>query len=252
MSAAEIAKIDLVIANRVMARCGAVDAYGHVSVRNPEDADRFFISRSLSPEFVGREDIIEMTIDGGYAGADKRNTYRERFIHSEIYKARPDVNAVVHGHPMQILPFSVTDVPLRPVYFGANECGADIPVWDIRDEFGDTNMLIATPDIGAAAAKAIGPNRVLLLRGHGMIAAGRSAMHLVRVAKSLLVNAELYLAALSLGPVKLLSAGEIAERDKTVGNNDNAPATMRGWEYEARMADCQELLQERMALVGAS
>lgn len=248
MSALEIAKIDLVIANRVMARCGAVDAYGHVSLRHPEDPGRFLISRSLSPEFVDRGDIIEMSIDGDYATADRRNTYRERFIHSEMYKARPEVNAVVHGHPMQILPFSVTDVPLRPLYFGANECGAHIPLWDIRDEFGDTNMLIATPDIGAAAARAMGGNRVLLLRGHGMIATGRSAMHLVRVAKALLVNAELNLNAARLGPATALSPGEIAARDRTVGNNDNAPATMRGWEYEARMAGCAELMKERTAL----
>lgn len=246
MDALEIAKIDLVIANRVLARCGAVDAYGHVSVRHPEDPNRFLISRSLSPEFVQREDIMELTLDGQFVGDDKRNTYRERFIHSETYRLRADVNAVVHGHPMQILPFSVSEVRLRPVYFGANECGGDIPVWDIREAFGDTNMLLLTSERGLEAARALGPNRVLLLRGHGMIAVGRSAMQLVRVAKALLANAEMYMDALRLGgPIKEMTKGELEERDKSVGNNDNAPATLRGWEYEARRAGCGDLLQER-------
>ena len=245
MNDLEIAKIDLVIANRVLARCGAVDAYGHVSIRHPQHAERFLISRSLSPEFVERDDIMELTLDGKHIGEDRRTTYRERFIHSEMYRRRSDVNAVVHGHPKQILPFSVSEVRLRPVFFGANECGAEVPVWDIRDTFGDTNILIFTPERGAEAAQAIGQNRVLLLRGHGMIAVGRSAMQLVRVAKSLLINAEMYLDALRLGAVKEMTPGELQERDKTVGNDDNAPATLRGWEYEARMAGCGDLLKER-------
>ena len=245
MNDLEIAKIDLVIANRVMARCGAVDAYGHVSIRHPEHPERFLMSRSLSPEFVQRDDLMEFDLGGRHVGEDRRTAYRERFIHSEMYRQRADVNAVVHGHPKQVLPFSVSDVRLRPVFFGANECGAEIPVWDIRDKFGDTNILIFTPERGAEAARAIGHNRVLLLRGHGMIAVGRSAMQLVRVAKALLINAEMYMDALRLGAVKEMTPGELQERDKTVGNNDNAPATLRGWEYEARMAGCGELLQER-------
>lgn len=248
MDVLRIARIDLVIANRVMARCGAVDAYGHLSVRHPLDSNRLLISRSLSPEFVEPDDILELTLDGDYAGDDRRNTYRERYIHSEMYRARRDVNAVVHGHPKQILPFSVSETQLRPVYFGSNECGANIPTWDIRDDFGDTNILISTREHGAAAARAIGTDRVLLLRGHGMISVGRSAMQLVRVAKTLLVNAEMYMDALRLGSVKEMTPGELAERDKTVGNNDSAPETMRGWEYEARIAGCGDLLAERQAL----
>ena len=248
-NATEIAKIDLVIANRVLARCGAVDAYGHVSVRHPLDSGRLLIARSLSPEFVEIEDIVELDLDAAPAGADRRATYREKFIHSEIYRARPDVQAVVHGHPRQILPFSVSGTRLRPVYFGSNECGADIPVWDIRDQFGDTNLLILDAPRGAAAARALGQGRVLLLRGHGMIGAGRSAMHLVRVAKTLLINAEMYLEALRLGPVVEMSPGELRERDLSVGNDDTAPTTMRGWEYEARMAGCEALLARRRTVL---
>ncbi|MDF2119510.1 class II aldolase/adducin family protein [Roseiarcaceae bacterium H3SJ34-1] len=243
--ALEIAKIDLVIANRVMAKCGAVDAYGHVSVRHPLIHDRLLISRSLSPELVERDDIMEFTLDRKTVNSDNRPAYRELVIHSEVYRARPDVNAVVHGHPRQILPFTVSETRLRPVYFGANECGADIPVWDIRDKFGDTNVLVITEDHGREMAAALGGNSVVLLRGHGMVGAARSAMKLVRVAKSLLTNAEMYLDALRLGPVKEMTPGELAARDATVGNDDMAPSTMRGWEYEAITVGCGDLLQER-------
>jgi ribulose-5-phosphate 4-epimerase/fuculose-1-phosphate aldolase len=245
MDELEIAKIDLVIANRVMARCGAVNAYGHVSVRHPQDPNRFFISRSLSPELVQREDLMEFSLEGRAQNGDNRPAYQELVIHSALYAARPDVNAVVHGHPKQVLPFTVSQVPLRPVYFGANECGADIPVWDIRDKFGDTNVLILTKEHGREMANALGNRRVLLLRGHGMVAAGRSAMQLVRIARILLTNAEMYLDALRLGPVKEMSPGELAERDRTVGNDDTAPSSLRGWDYEAMMANCADLLEER-------
>jgi HCOMODA/2-hydroxy-3-carboxy-muconic semialdehyde decarboxylase len=249
VDALEVAKIDLVIANRAMSRRGAVDAYGHVSVRHPGDPNRFLISRSLSPELVTRDDLMEFTLDRKPQHGDNRPAYRELAAHSAVYAARPDVNAVVHGHPKAILPFSVSSIPLRPVYFGANECGADIPVWDIRDRFGDTNVLILTEDHGREMASAMGANRVVLLRGHGMVACGRSAMHLVRVVRSLLTNAEMYLEALRLGPVKEMSPGELKARDESVGESDTAPATLRGWEYEAIMADCSDLYQERQAIL---
>jgi ribulose-5-phosphate 4-epimerase/fuculose-1-phosphate aldolase len=246
MDELEIAKIDLVIANRAMARLGAVNAYGHVSVRHPTDPGRFLISRSLAPEFVQRDDLMEFTLDGRTPNGDNRPKYQELVIHSELYAARPDVNAVAHGHPKQVLPFTVSDVPLRPVYFGANECGADIPVWDIRDKFGDTNVLIVTKEQGQEMARTLGNRRVLLLRGHGMVAAGRSAMQLVRIARSLLTNAEMYLDALRLGgPLKEMTPGELAARDRTVGHDDTAASTLRGWDYEAMMADCADLLEER-------
>lgn len=243
--AIEIAKIDLVIANRVLARCGAVDAYGHASVRHPVDPGRFFCSRSLSPELVERDDIMEFDLNGKPQNGDNRSIYRELVIHWGLYAARPDVNAVVHGHPPEVLPFTVTDVPLRPVYFGANECGATIPVWDIRDKFGDTNVLVLTREHGEDMARALGPNRVVLLRGHGMVGTGRSAMQLVRVSKSLLTNAKMYLDALRLGTPKEMTPGELKLRDETVGNDDTSHATLRGWEFEARKADCGDLLIER-------
>ncbi len=245
MDALEVAKIDLVIANRVLARCGAVEAYGHASVRHPTDPNRFLCSRSLSPELVTREDIMEFSLDGKPLNGDNRAIYRELVIHWATYAARPDVNAVMHGHPKKLLPFTVTKVPLRPVYFGANECGADIPLWDIRDRFGDTNILILTKEHGEEMAKALGPNRVLLLRGHGMVGAGRSAMHLVRIAKSLLTNAEMYLEALRLGPVIEMTPGEMAARDQSVSHDETSPATLRGWDYEALKVGCGDLLEER-------
>jgi ribulose-5-phosphate 4-epimerase/fuculose-1-phosphate aldolase len=249
VDALEVAKIDLVIANRAMSRRGAVDAYGHVSVRHPGDPNRFLIPRSISPELVTLDDLMEFTLDCKVQNGDNRPAYRELVIHSAVYAARPDVNAVAHGHPKAILPFSVSNIPLRPVYFGANECGANIPVWDIRERFGDTNILVLTEDHGREMASAMGANRVLLLRGHGMVASGRSAMHLTRVVRALLTNAEMYLEALRLGPVKEMSPGELKARDEGVGESDSSPSTLRGWEYEAIKAGCGALFEERQAIL---
>jgi hypothetical protein len=123
-----------------------------------------------------------------------------------------------------------------------------LSVWDIRDKFGDTNLLIVTPEQEKDAAQAIGSGRVVLLRGHGMIGVGRSVMQVVRVAKALLAHAEMYLDALRLGPVRELTPGEIEVRNNTVGTDDESPATFRGWEYEAVMAGCRELLMKRNKL----
>jgi ribulose-5-phosphate 4-epimerase/fuculose-1-phosphate aldolase len=251
MSALEIAKIDLVIANKVLARCGAVDAYGHASLRHPTDPSRFLLSCSRSPELVERDDIMQFNIDGSVADADNRPAYLERFIYAAIFAARPDVHAIVHGHPKRVLPFTISDIKLRPVFLTADEIGLHIPIWDIRDKFGDTNMLIANMDHGRDLAQRLGNNKVVLIRGHGFVGATRSAMALVRLAKALLDNAEMQLEAMRLGPIKELTPGEIAERERTLGKDD-APATLRGWEYEAIQAGCRALLEEHAALVKAS
>lgn len=250
MSEVEIAKIDLVITNRALARLEAVDAYGHASMRHPTDPGKFLLSRSLSPELVEREDIMTFDLEGGKADkGDNRNPYLERFIHAAVYAARPDVHAVVHGHPRAVLPFTVTEQPMKLVYFSANECGAKIPTWDIRDDFGDTNILIANMAQGRAMAKALGDNRTLLLRGHGFVGAAKSAVNLIRLCKALLINAQMLMDAMRIGgPIKEISPGEIELRDKEVGQ-ERSYATFRGFEYEARMAGLGDLLRERAELV---
>jgi ribulose-5-phosphate 4-epimerase/fuculose-1-phosphate aldolase len=247
MSVLDIAMIDLVIANRVLARMGAVDAYGHVSVRHPVEPDRYLLARSRAPELVTRDDIMQFNLDGSVVGADNRPPYLERFIHGAVFEARPDVHAVVHGHPRALLPFTVTDLEMRPLFLTADEFGAHVPRWDIRDRFGDTNLLIVDMDQGRDLARVLGAERVLLIRGHGFVGAGRSAVQLIRMCKALLDNAALQLEASRFGPLKELTPGEIAARRKSIANDDS-PSLMRGFEYEAIAAGCRELLDERTAL----
>src|SRR5205823_2372994 len=122
---------DLVVANRILAKQDVVDAYGHVSIRNPDNPRHFFLSRSVAPELVEREDIVELGLDGQPVGPEDRPLYLERFIHAAIYEARSDVNAVVHAHAEDTLPFGVAPAtPLRPVIHSGSFIGAEVPVWD--------------------------------------------------------------------------------------------------------------------------
>jgi HCOMODA/2-hydroxy-3-carboxy-muconic semialdehyde decarboxylase len=169
---------DLVIANRILAHEGVLDAYGHVSVRNPLRPDHFFLSRSRSPELVTREDIMEFDYAGNPTPGDTRPPYLERFIHGGIYEARPDIHAVVHSHADEVLPFTIANRVLQPVIHTASDIGSRVSVWDIRDKFGDTNMLVVNPEQGRDLAQCLGPDRVVLMRGHGF-AAGAPSLSVV-------------------------------------------------------------------------
>jgi len=250
MSSLDVALIDLVIANRVLARLGAVDAYGHVSVRHPTESDHFLLSCSRSPGLVDRGDIMRFDLEGRVVGKDNRPPYSERFIHAAMYAAREDVHAVAHGHPRVLLPFTVADVRMRPLFMTADEFGANVPTWDIRTAFGSgTNLLITDIDQGRDLAIAFGKNdRVVLLRGHGFVAAGRSASQLIRMCKALLDNAAVQLEASRLGPLKEMTEEEIDARRRTIGTDDEHPSMMRGFEYEAVEAGLQDLLRERAGL----
>ena len=174
MSTADILR-DLVIANRILAHEGVVDAYGHISVRHPERSDRFFLSGSRSPELVTLDDIIEYDLDCNPIDLRGRAQYTERPIHGAIYRRRPDVMSVVHNHAYEVIPFTVAqNAKLRPVLHVAAGIGAEIPVWDIRHRFGDTNLLVTTIAQGDDLAQGLGANRVVLMRGHGAAIAGTS------------------------------------------------------------------------------
>ena len=250
MSVLELAVTDLVIANRVLSRIGAVDAYGHVSVRHPTRRDSFLLSRSLSPEFVEPSDIMTFDLQGEVVGDDRRPAYMERYIHAAIYAARPDVNAVAHGHARVLIPFTVTNLIMRPIFLTADEIGADAPLWDIRAHFGDrTDMLITNMDQGDDLAGALGPdNRVVLLRGHGFVAAGRSASQLTRICKALLDNAAVQLESVRFGEVVVMTAGEIEARRAALAD-DESPGLLRGFEYEAIQAGLADLFKRRTDLV---
>ena len=233
---------DLVIANRILANEDVVDAYGHVSMRHPDDPSRFFLARSLAPEFVTRDDIVEFTLDGKSVREEKRALYLERFIHGAILEARPDVMAVVHAHAEDILPFGLTNgTPLRPVVHSGSFIGSHVPVWDIADKFGDTNLLVTNVEQGRDLAKTLGNNSVALMRGHGFAAAARSLIEVVRMSVYLPRNARALWRAKQLGgQIKYLSQGEIDARSR--GYSPYSVETWRAWHYWANKAGVGDLV----------
>jgi len=240
MDRLERARRDLVIANRVLAMHGVVDAYGHVSVRHPDNPERYLLSRSLSPELVGLDDIIEFRLDGT-AVNDERPPYLERFIHGGIYEARPEVDTVVHAHAEATLPFGLVDIPLRPVIHSASEIGWTVPVWDIADTFGDrTNLLVKNMAQARDMAARLADNSVVLMRGHGFSAAGTSIIKVVTMCVYLPRNARILLETMRYGQPKSLSQGEIETR--MTETDWTSPAARRGWNYWAMKAGCADLI----------
>jgi ribulose-5-phosphate 4-epimerase/fuculose-1-phosphate aldolase len=225
----EQAKWDVMSANRILAREGVLDGYGHASIRHPENPQHFLLSRSRSPELVTVEDIMEFTLDGDVVGNDDRPPYLERFIHGSIYAARPDIVAVVHSHQEDVVPYSISSVPLEPVWHQACSIGAHLPVWDIRDKFGDTNLLVTNVAQGADLAATLGRNKVALMRGHGFAAGGTHLQEAVSMSIYLPKNARILTTAKLLGgSVTGVSPGEIAQAGQV---HPEMPAFQRGWEY---------------------
>ena len=234
---------ELVVANRILATENVVDAYGHVSVRHPDDPGRFLLSCSRSPQLVEQSDILEFTLDAEPARKDARPLYLERFIHGAIYEARPDVMAVVHAHAEDVLPFGITATPLRPVIHSGAFIGAQVPVWDIADRFGErTNLLVTDLAQGRDLARCLAGNNVALMRGHGFAAAARSLIDVVRMAIYLPRNARVQYRALQMGELKPLSQGEIEAR--VTGYKPQSPETQRAWHYWAARAGCASLLDD--------
>jgi ribulose-5-phosphate 4-epimerase/fuculose-1-phosphate aldolase len=223
-------KRDLVTANHILAHEGVVDGYGHVTMRHPERADRFFMSCSRSPALVSLDDIMEFDLDCNPIEQGGRPIYAERPIHGAVYKARPEINSVVHNHAHEVLPYTVTEVKLRPMTHVAGRIGAEIPVWDIADRFGETDLLVRTMQQGEDLARCLGKNRVVLMRGHGATVAGASLKEAVLIAVYLMVNAKLQAEAMRFGTVKYLSDAEI----ERTGNTSVSPLSLdRVWEYWA-------------------
>jgi ribulose-5-phosphate 4-epimerase/fuculose-1-phosphate aldolase len=190
---------DIVTGSRVLADFGVLDGFGHVSARHPTIPDHFLMARSLAPALVTADDIMEFDRDGNAVDAKGRPVFLERFIHSEIYKARPDVMAAVHTHSSGVVPFTVSQVPLRAVYHNAAFLAAGAPVWDIRKEFGETDMLVRSAAIGKTLAQTLGDRPVVLMRGHGDVTVGPAVKVAVFRAYYTDVNARLQSQALALG-----------------------------------------------------
>jgi ribulose-5-phosphate 4-epimerase/fuculose-1-phosphate aldolase len=204
---------DLVAANRTLARLNVLDAFGHVSMRDPRDPHCYLISRSIAPESVTAADILALDLDSQTVDPkdDGVLLYRERFIHGEIYKARPDVNAVVHSHSPTVVPFTVTRARLKPLLHNAGFLGLGTPLFEIRSSAGNgTDLMILTPDLGKDLARKLGPDAaVVLMRGHGDSVVGPSLPNAVFRAYYTEVNARQQLAAITIGgPINFMTRAE--------------------------------------------
>jgi ribulose-5-phosphate 4-epimerase/fuculose-1-phosphate aldolase len=222
---------DLMAANRILADQGVLDGYGHVSVRHNASADRYLMSRSLAPELVTAADILEYDLDSNPVDPRGRTTYLERFVHGEIYKARPDVRAVVHHHSPSVIPFSVSPVPLQPIYHMAAFLGGGVPVFEIRQAGGQTDLLIRNGMLGRALAQTLGKQPTALLRGHGAVVVGPTIVHAVARSVYMEVNARLQAQAIALGQVTYLDPEEARKADASVSETYARP-----WELWKRKA----------------
>ncbi len=221
---------DLVAANRILAEHGVVDGYGHVSVRHERDPDRYLLSRSLAPELVTAGDVMEYDLDSNPLDAAGRAMYLERFIHGEIYKVRPDVRAIVHHHSPSVIPFAATTVSLRPLYHMSAFIGEGVPVFEIRDAGGMTDMLIRDAALGRALARTLGHHPAALMRGHGAVVVGADLPLAVARSIYLELNARLQVQTIALGGnVTYLDREEV---EKVVAVLDYA----RAWELWKRKA----------------
>jgi ribulose-5-phosphate 4-epimerase/fuculose-1-phosphate aldolase len=209
---------DLAAASRILAVQGVLDAFGHVSMRHPTAPDRFLMSRSLAPALVRPGDIMEFSLDGEPCDRQGRGVFLERFIHGEIYRSRSDVQSIVHSHSPAVIPFGLVGTPMRAMYHNAAFLAEGVPVFDIADAFGVTDMLIGNPEKGRALADALGSKAVVLMRGHGSVAVGPSLQAAVFRAIMTETNAKLQTQAALLshgGPVAALSPEEGRLADET-------------------------------------
>jgi len=226
---------DLVAGNHILANENVLDGYGHISARHPGNKQRFLLSRSLAPESVTAIDIMEHDLDGVPIEAKGRTPYKERFIHSAIYRARPDVNAVVHCHTPSLIPFGVTDVRLKPMYHQAAFLAAGVPVFEIRQAAGVTNMLIETAALGVALAKVLADKPAVLMRGHGAVVVADSIPNVVGRSIYMDLNARIQLQAVQLagprsGPITALTP----EEAQKYAASDNYSRAWELWKKKAK------------------
>lgn len=221
---------DLAAASRILTDQGVFDAAGHVSMRHPGNAERFLMSRSLAPALVAPDDIMEFTLECEPCEARGRTGFLERFLHGAIYRTRPDVMAIAHGHSPSVVPFGLVATPMLATYHNAAFLASGVPVFDIRARFGVTDIVINTRERGAALAEALADKSVLLLRAHGFVAVGPSVQAAVFRAVFTEISARVQLqAALLGGPIAALDAEEGRKADAI-----NLATLGRSWELWRR------------------
>jgi ribulose-5-phosphate 4-epimerase/fuculose-1-phosphate aldolase len=221
------ARRELALANRIVANEGVIDAFGHVSMRHPDNPNRYLLSRSRAPELVTPEDFVEYDIDSNPIRDPGVGQYSERVIHGEIYKARPDIMSVVHSHSPSVIPFGLVAVPMQAMFHNAAFIAAGVPVFDIREKFGATDMLIGNGPKGVALAAVMGRRDIVLMRAHGSVACGPTLQSAVFRAVYTEVNARIQHWSAALGggaPIAALDAEEGRLADQV-----NQTAGMRAW-----------------------
>lgn len=204
---------DLVAANRILAEYGVIDGYGHVSVRSDRDPDRYLLARAIGPETVTGADIMEYDLDSNPVDPRGRESVLERFIHGEIYKTRPEVNAVVHNHSPSVVPFSITSEPLRPIFHMASFIGKGVPVFEIRDAEQGTDLLVKSAYLGQALAGTLADKPAALMRGHGAVVVGESLPRAVGRSVYMEISARMQVQALAIagpgGRMVCMDEGEV-------------------------------------------
>lgn len=224
---------DLVVANHILVNQGVLDGFGHISVRDPANPQRFFIARSMAPALVQADDILVCDLDSNVIDERGRKTYLERFIHGEIFKLRPDVNAVIHSHSPSVIPFGVTGARLRPICHMSGFLGATTPVYEIRHSAGESSdLLVRNHALGKALAEVLGDHPVALMRGHGSVAVGNSIKQVVYRAIYTENNARLQAMAMPLGEITYLTDGEASATAEMNDQHLDRPWQM--WKRDAQ------------------
>jgi HCOMODA/2-hydroxy-3-carboxy-muconic semialdehyde decarboxylase len=230
---------ELSLANRIVSNEGIIDSFGHVSMRDPDDPNRYFLSRSRAPALIEPGDIIEYTLDSDPVRPPSATQYSERVIHGEIYKARPDVMAVCHHHSPAFMPLVTTGIDYVPVFHLGATGGAKPPFWDQRDEFGDTNMLVVKPEEGASLARALADHWMVLMWRHGVTVAGRNIRDTVFRSIYSARNADYQMQARAAGTIQPLTPGEIELCAKIATSTTGLERTWEHW--VSRLAHSNQL-----------
>jgi ribulose-5-phosphate 4-epimerase/fuculose-1-phosphate aldolase len=232
---------ELVLAYRILAAHGVVDAYGHVSLRCANNPERYLLARAMAPELVGAGDILEFDLDSNPVADPGVALYLERYIHGEIFKSRPDVNAVVHNHSPSVIPFGVTDVALRPMFNTGAFIGEGVPTFEIRDFQDSGDIIVKTPHLGQSLAQILGPKPAALMRGHGAVVVADSLMLAVVRSVYLELSAKLQMQAMLIAYVGGSKVVYLDRREvEAVGGRQASAGTWkRSWELWRVQAQAQ-------------
>ncbi len=223
---------DLAAASRILAERGVVDAFGHISHRHPDAPDRYLMSRAMAPALVTPDDIIEYSLDSEPCNANGRGSFLERFIHGEVYKARPDINSIAHSHSPSVIPFGLVDTKMEAMFHNAAFLATGVPVFDISEDFGATDMLVSDCPKGVAFAESLGDKDVALMRAHGSVACGSTLQIAVFRAVYTEVNARVQHWTVALGGGRPMAA--LDDEEGRLADVPNQGACLRAWDLWRR------------------